>query len=75
MKKHVRTQNFKLAAINAEAEASVLGNVLSALESGDPMKITALKETPVLKSDRCQLYLKIFLINQRRIRNQINRST
>jgi uncharacterized protein YneF (UPF0154 family) len=43
-KSYVKSQNFKLAAINAQAEASVLKNVLSELESGDPMKITALKE-------------------------------
>lgn len=43
-KSYVKSQNFKLAAINAQAEASILKNVLSELESDDPAKITALKE-------------------------------
>jgi len=43
-KSYVKSQIFKLAAINAQAEASVLKNVLSELESDDPVKITALKE-------------------------------
>jgi len=41
---YVKSQNFKLAAINAQAEASILKNVLSELESDDPAKITVLKE-------------------------------
>ncbi len=43
-KSYVKSQNFKLAAINAQAVASILKNVLSELESDDPAKITVLKE-------------------------------
>lgn len=43
-KSYVKSQNSKLAAINAQAEASILKNVLSEIESDDPAKITLLKE-------------------------------
>lgn len=43
-KSYVKSQNFKLAAINAQAEESVLKNILSDLESDDPAKIAALKK-------------------------------
>ena len=43
-KSYVKSQNFKLAAINAQAVASILKNVLSEIESDDPAKITVLKE-------------------------------
>ncbi len=43
-KSYVKSYEFQLAAIVAQSEASLLGNVLSELESGDPAKITALKE-------------------------------
>ena len=40
----VRSQMFKSAAMTFQAEANVLRNILSKLESDDPEKITALKE-------------------------------
>lgn len=43
-KSYVKSQTFKLAALTAEAEANLLKNVLSDLESDDPAKLTALKE-------------------------------
>jgi uncharacterized protein YneF (UPF0154 family) len=43
-KNYVRTQNFKLAAINAQSETNLLKNILSDIGSADPARITALKE-------------------------------
>ena len=43
-KSYVKSQGFGLAAINAQAVASILKNVLSEIESDDPAKITLLKE-------------------------------
>ena len=43
-KSYVRYNCFKLIAMDVQAEASLLKNILSELESDDPVKITALKE-------------------------------
>ena len=41
---YVRTQNFEMAALSAEAEGKVIRYVLTELESGDPNRIEALKD-------------------------------
>ena len=41
---YIRTQNFELAAINAEAGCHYARHILNELESGEPDKIEALKE-------------------------------
>ena len=41
---YMKEHTFRFAALSAEAEAKVLKNILSDLDSDDPAKITALKE-------------------------------
>ena len=43
-KGYVRSATFKLVAMNAQAEESLLRDILSKLETDDPEEISALKE-------------------------------
>ena len=43
-KKYVTSTTFRLVAETTEAEVSLLRNILSDLDSGDPEKITALRK-------------------------------